>query len=227
MEKQSGFTLSLKIFQAALGLFIFSFGLAMTIQANVGLGPWECLSMGTTKHIPLSYGIVHTIISVCILLADIALKEKIGFATLLDTFLVGNFVEFFLWLGIIPLNHGLVTGALMFIPSVFIMACGQCFYMAAGQGCGPRDTLLLALGKRMPRVPIGVVQTGILGTALLLGFLMGGPVGLGTVLFVFGSGFALQTVTRLAHFEPRKVVHQNLMQACRSVSFGNKKRAYN
>ena len=87
--------------------------------------------------------------------------------------------------------------------------------MDAAQGCGPLDSLLIALGKRFHKTPIGVVQTALVGIALLIGWLLGGPVGIGTVISVFGMGTALQIVCKILHFEPRDVVHKNVFETNR------------
>ena len=77
------------------GLIVFSFGVHLTIYANIGLAPWDCLGMGIAKHTPLNYGIAMTIMAVIILIIDILLREKIGFGTIIDALLTGNFVHAF------------------------------------------------------------------------------------------------------------------------------------
>lgn len=204
-----------EILKAVLGLFIHSFGIHLVIQANIGLAPWDCLSMGAASHTPFSYGVTHTAIGFAILFLDILLKEKIGYGTILDALLVGPFVDFFHSLGFIPVNEGILKGVIMVIIGLFIMAYGQYFYMSAGQSCGPRDSLLIALGKRFSNTPIGVVQTIIIGIALSIGWLLGGSVGIGTIVSVFFAGTALQIVCKLMHFEPRNVTHKNLVECTR------------
>lgn len=201
-----------EILKSALGLFIFSIGVYLTIQANIGLAPWDCLSMGVSYRVGMSYGIVHTIISIIIVLIDVLLKEKIGYGTILDALLVGNYVDLIDHFITLPKIDSLPLSIAMVIVGLLIMGYGQVFYMDAAQGCGPRDSLLVALGKRFPRTPIGVVQTGMVGVALLIGWLLGGPVGIGTVISVFGLGSALQLVCRLLRFEPRDVVHKNVLE---------------
>lgn len=201
-----------EILKSALGLFIFSIGVYLTIQANIGLAPWDCLSMGVSYRVGMSYGIVHTIISIIILIIDILLKEKIGYGTILDALLVGNYVDLIDHCITLPKIDSLPLSIAMVIVGLLMMGYGQVFYMDAAQGCGPRDSLLVALGKRFPRTPIGVVQTGMVGVALLIGWLLGGPVGIGTVISVFGLGSALQLVCRLLRFEPRDVVHKNVLE---------------
>ena len=93
------------------------------------------------------------------------------------------------------------------------MGFGQYFYMSAGQSCGPRDSLTIALGKRFPNQPVGLVQSVIVGVVLLIGWVLDGPIGIGTVISVFVAGTALQIVCRIMHFEPRSVKHLNLLEA--------------
>ena len=204
-----------EILKSALGLFIFSIGVYLTIQANIGLAPWDCLSMGVSAKVGYSYGIVHTVISIIILIIDILLKEKIGYGTILDALLVGNYVDWIGYLKLVPVSDNVAVSCAMVIIGLLIMGYGQYFYMAAAQGCGPRDSLLIALGKRFPRTPIGVVQTFMVGIALLIGWLLGGPVGIGTIISVFGMGSALQLVCKIMHFEPRDVVHKNVLETNR------------
>ena len=204
-----------EILKSALGLFIFAIGVYLTIQANIGLAPWDCLSMGVSAKVGYSYGIVHTVISIIILIIDILLKEKIGYGTILDALLVGNYVDWIGYLKLVPVSDNVAVSCAMVIIGLLIMGYGQYFYMAAAQGCGPRDSLLIALGKRFPRTPIGVVQTFMVGIALLIGWLLGGPVGIGTIISVFGMGSALQLVCKIMHFEPRDVVHKNVLETNR------------
>ena len=204
-----------EILKSALGLFIFAIGVYLTIQANIGLAPWDCLSMGVSAKVGYSYGIVHTVISIIILIIDILLKEKIGYGTILDALLVGNYVDWIGYLKLVPVSNNVAVSCAMVVIGLLIMGYGQYFYMAAAQGCGPRDSLLIALGKRFPRTPIGVVQTFMVGIALLIGWLLGGPVGIGTIISVFGMGSALQLVCKIMHFEPRDVVHKNVLETNR------------
>ena len=78
-----------------LGLLVFSFGVHLTIYANIGLAPWDCLGMGMANHTPFNYGVSMTIIAVTVLIIDIILKERIGFGTIIDALLTGNFVQAF------------------------------------------------------------------------------------------------------------------------------------
>ena len=85
-------------------------------------------------------------------------------------------------------------------------------YMKAGQCCGPRDSLLVGIGKRLPRLPIGLVEILLWAAVLLVGWLLGGPVGIGTLISTFGAGAVMQVVYNILHFEPRDIKHRNVIE---------------
>ena len=199
------------------GLLVFSFGVHLTIFANIGLAPWDCLGMGVAKHTPLNYGVAMTLIAVTILLIDIGLRERIGFGTVIDALLTGNFVQAFNSLNPFALNKSIWIGIPIMVVGFVFMAVGMWIYMAAQQCCGPRDSLLVGIGKRMPKVPIGIVEILLWAVVLLIGFLLGGPVGIGTLISTFGAGLVMQAVYSLVHFEPRKLVHRDIFAVVKEL----------
>lgn len=203
----------------ALGLLVFAFGVHLTIWANIGLAPWDCLGMGISYHCPLNYGMSMTLMAVAIVLLDLALRERIGFGTLIDAVLTGNLVQLCNDLNPLPLNQNLWLGVAVLLLGFVFMALGMMLYMQAAQCCGPRDALLVGLGKRLPRVPIGVVEILLWSVVLLLGWLLGGPVGIGTLISTCGAGAVMQLVYSALHFEPRSVSHRDVAQTVR-VLFG-------
>lgn len=194
------------------GLLVFSLGVHLTIRANLGLAPWDCLGMGISNHAPLNYGLAMTALSVIILLIDILLKEKIGFGTIIDALLTGNFVQLFNDIDPFPETTNTFIGILIIVVGLALMAIGQYFYMTSAQCCGPRDALLVGLGKRLERLPIGAVQIILWGTVLLIGWLLGGPVGVGTLVTTIGSGIVTQMIFTLIMFEPRKIEHLSAIE---------------
>ena len=197
------------------GLLVFSLGVHLTIRANLGLAPWDCLGMGVAHQTPLNYGLAMTSMSVLILILDLLMKEKIGFGTIIDALLTGNFVQLFHDIDPFPETKSLIPGILIILAGLALMAIGQYFYMTAAQGCGPRDALLVGLGKRLRRLPIGAVQMLLWGIVLLLGWLLGGQVGVGTIVSTFGSGIVMQIIYHFIHFEPRQVEHRGLLETVR------------
>ena len=198
-----------------LGLLVFSLGIHLTIKANIGLAPWDCLGMGVANHTPLNYGLAMTIMSVIILGIDLLLKERIGYGTVIDALLTGNFVQIFNDADPLPENKSMILGIGIMLAGFVFMALGMWIYMRGEQCCGPRDSLLVGLGKRLPKVPIGIVGMMLWVAVLLAGWLLGGPVGIGTLISAFGAGLVMQVIYNLLHFEPRKVQHRDILSVTR------------
>ncbi len=204
--------LFLEWIRIVFGLLVFALGVHMTIYANIGLAPWDCLGMGMAKHTPFNYGISMTIMAVIILLIDVLLKEKIGYGTIIDALLTGNFVQMYNSLNPFPENNNLWLGIVIMLVGFVFMALGMWIYMSAEQCCGPRDALLVGLGKRMSRIPIGIVEVMLWAVVLLAGYLLGGSVGIGTLISTFGAGLVMQLVYYLIKFEPRDLKHKGVIE---------------
>jgi len=204
--------------QIAFGLLVFSFGVHLTIFANIGVAPWDCLGMGIAAHTPLNYGLAMTCTSIVVLVIDLAMHERIGFGTIFDALLTGNFVQFFNDLNPLAPNNNLLVGVAIMLLGFVFMAVGMWIYMRAAQGCGPRDALLVGLGKRLPNVPIGVVQIVLWSAVTIVGWSLGGPVGVGTLLSAFGAGAVTQLVYQVLHFEPRDVEHRDVVEISRMLA---------
>ena len=203
--------------QIVLGLAVFAFGVHLTIFANIGLAPWDCLGMGIAKHTPMNYGVSMTLVAVLVLLIDLLLKERIGFGTIIDALCTGNFIQVYNYLNPLPLNSNLWLGIVIMLVGFVFMAIGMKIYMSAQQCCGPRDAFLVGLGKRMPKVPIGFVEILLWAAVLLVGWLMGGPVGIGTLISTFGAGFVLQLVYNVIKFEPRDLKHRDVIEVVKEL----------
>ena len=199
------------------GLLVFAFGVHLTIYANIGLAPWDCLGMGIAKHTPLNYGLSMTAMAVIILCIDLALKERIGFGTIIDAVLTGNFVQMFNDLNPLEENRNTLAGILIMLAGFVFMALGMWIYMKGEQCCGPRDSLLVGLGKRLPKIPIGIVEVLLWAAVLLAGWMLGGPVGIGTLISTFGAGIVMQAVYSLLKFEPREVRHKSVTETLRTL----------
>ena len=201
-----------------VGLFIFAFGVHLTIFANIGLAPWDCLGMGISYHTPLNYGLAMTAVALAVLAIDLLLKEKIGYGTIIDALLTGNFVQFFNSVNPFPLNTNIWLGILIMLAGFVFMALGMAVYMKSEQCCGPRDALLVGLGKRLPKIPIGIVEVMLWAVVLLIGWLLGGPVGVGTIISTFGAGIVMQVVYSVIHFEPRDLQHRDVIEITRELT---------
>lgn len=220
-ENRTAGAILINMLIAAISLFVNGFGLYLTIRANIGAAPWDVLNLGISKTFGILYGTASIAVSVSILLIDILLKEPIGIAVFIDAIVVGKSVDFFNWIDPIPPCSSLLTGIPLLIAGLFVLAYTQYTYMIASLGCGPRDTLMVGLAKRVRRIPIGVVSIAILGTATLVGWLLGGPVGIGTILCAFGAGPIMQLAFRTVRFDATAIRHQRLRDSFRVIFHHN------
>ena len=200
---------------AAASLFVNGFGVYLTIQANIGVGAWDVLNLGLSRSLGILYGTASIAVSLTILLIDILLREPIGLAMFIDAVVVGKAVDFFNMIRLVPPCRSPLTGIPVMIAGLFIMGYTQYAYMAASLGCGPRDTLLVGLAKRAGRVPIGAVSITLLSAATLIGWLLGGPVGIGTLICAFATGPIMQLAFTTVHFDATRIRHQRLSDSLR------------
>lgn len=192
------------------GLFLFAAGIQLTIQAYIGLAPWDAFTLGVTNHVNLSYGTVSILTGFVLLATSCALGEKLGLGTIINTFLIGLFVDAIALSGLIPRMNGYPAGIAMLLAGLVVISLGSYFYIGSAMGCGPRDALMVALRKRLPSVPVGAIRSAIEGMALLAGWLLGARVGLGTVISVLCIGFILQCTFGILKFDVANVQHESL-----------------
>ena len=143
----------LNMLLAAGSLFVNGFGIYLTIQANLGAAPWDVLNLGISKTLGILYGNASVAVSLTILAIDVLMREPIGIAMFIDAVVVGKAVDFFNWTRIVPPCTSLLTSIPVMILGLFILAYTQYTYMIASLGCGPRDTLLVGLAKRLKSCP--------------------------------------------------------------------------
>ncbi len=199
------------------GLFLYALGSFLSIQANIGLAPWEAFSMGGSYLTHISYGNIVVISSFVIIVIDFAFKEKIGFGTILNAILIGKFVDLIQFANIIPLMSNFWLGILMLLFGEVVICVGSYFYIGASLGCGPRDALMVALGKRMPKVPIGAIRGLIEGAVLIIGWLLGAKIGVGTIISVFGIGLVLQFTFKLLRFDVKNIEHESVADTVKAM----------
>ena len=219
-ENRTAGAILLNMLIAAVSLFVNGFGVFLTIHAGIGVSPWDALNIGISKTFGILYGNASIAVSITILIIDILLKEPIGIAMFIDAFVVGKSVDFFNWADIVPECTSLPVSILVMFIGLVVLAYTQYTYMIASLGCGPRDTLLVGLAKRLKKLPIGVVSICLLSTATLIGWLLGAPIGLGTMICAFGAGPVMQLAFRTVRFDATGIKHQNLRDSAK-VILGN------
>jgi uncharacterized membrane protein YczE len=171
-------------------LLLYGWGELLTVRADVGLGPWDVLHQALSIHTGLRFGVAVVVTSLIVLVLAAALGERPGIGTALNALIVGSSFDVFDRLDLAPRPHGGAAGLALDIAGIAIIGLASALYIGAAFGAGPRDSLMLAIVRRGPRISVAswAIQIG----ALTVGFAFGGSVGLGTVLFAVGLGPAME-----------------------------------
>lgn len=204
--------------RATVGLMVAGSGAFMQLQASLGLQPWNMLNEGLSMTLPITFGQASILISVLVICVDLLMRESIGLGTILDALVVGWFFDFLLWLEPIPVQTSLPFQLFFMLLGCVVLQFGNFIYMGAGLSCGPRDALLVGIGKRFPKIPIGRVNMAITCIVLVGGMLLGSKLGFGTFFNIFGGSIIMDLVFGALHFEPRSVQHENLVQTAAALS---------
>ncbi len=176
-----------------LGLFIFGLALALMVKAQVGVPPWDVLGQGIAKTFGISFGQATIVVSAIVLLAWIPLKVKPGVGSVLNALFIGLFVDF--WLPYIPEFENYWTNLLMFLIGMATVAFATGLYISAKLGSGPRDGLMIGTHRALGW-PLWLVRTIYEGTVLTIGFILGGQVREGTVIFAVCIGYLMQSAMK-------------------------------
>jgi uncharacterized membrane protein YczE len=185
------------------GLVGFGVGLGLLVRARLGLDPWDVLSQGISRHLGLQIGWVVDMLGAVVLLAWIPLRQRPGLGTLLNIVVVGLAANG--TLDLVPFVHGLAWRVALMVSAVLLVAVATGGYIGAGLGPGPRDGLMTGIAARGHS--IRVVRFALEVSVLVIGYLLGGSVGVGTVVYAVCIGPLVHlTLPRLALPRPSRTL---------------------
>lgn len=180
------------------GLFLLSYGIDLQRAADLGLMPWSVLHEGISLQTFLTFGQANILVGLVLICIGLVLGVKPSLGTIVTMTATGLFLDLILQWHLIPIPSRSLgsTGVepwryLYMILGVVVMGFGTAWYVSANLGAGPRDGLMIGIA-RLTRWPVGPVRSGMEAMALLTGWLLGGPVGIGTVCGVLGLGWTIQ-----------------------------------
>ncbi|KJC64985.1 Uncharacterized membrane protein YczE [Agreia bicolorata] len=179
------FSFARRLVRLISGLALYAFADALMIRAALGVDPWTVFAQGIVAQTGLGFGLLTNIIGGLVLLLWIPLRQRPGLGTVLNVLLIGPFIELSLW--ILPPMPNVWAQAGMFSAGLVLLAVASGIYIGAQMGPGPRDGLMTGIHNRFGS-PIWVGRFGVEATVLLIGWLLGGNVGLGTLAFALLIG---------------------------------------
>ena len=177
-----------------VGLTGYGFSMAMMVRAGLGLDPWDVFHQGLARHTGMTIGIASAVVGVVVLLAWIPLRNRPGVGTIANVIVIAITVD--AGLLILPTPTSLPVRTALMLGAVLLNAFSTVLYVGAGLGPGPRDGLMTGLVARTG-LSVRLVRTSIEATVLAVGWLLGGTVGVGTVVYAFGIGPLIQLFLRL------------------------------
>ena len=187
-----------------IGFALFALAIAFLIQSQLGTSPWVVLEVAVINYIPLTPGQSGILTGAIVLLLALALREPVGWGTL------GNIICIGLWedvaLHYLPIRADLPGQVLYLVLAVLVMAGATAIYIGVNAGAGPRDSLMIAVA-RATGLSVRVARAGIEIAVVTSGWLLGGPVGIGTLAFALAIGPAVQTAFRIFKVGPRRTTN--------------------
>ena len=177
-----------------VGLFIYGIGVAMTVDAQLGLAPWDVLAQGISRQSTLSFGYATVLVSVLVLISWIPLKVRPGLGSVMNAIMVGLVAD--LALTFIPTPDAYWQKLLLFFGGMVVISFATGLYISCGMGKGPRDGLNVGIAQRF-KLPFWQARSIVEITVVTIGFLLGGQVREGTLIFAIGIGYMNQLGMRL------------------------------
>jgi uncharacterized membrane protein YczE len=211
---QSGGNLVKKIriiIRLFLGYALYALGIALTVEAKMGLAPWDVLHQGLSQTLGISFGMASIGVGILIVLLNVRLGERVGWGTIGNMIFIGLFLDLLFASGWLPSPQTIPFKVIQLIVGMFVIGLASYVYLGCGLGSGPRDGLMVALTKKTGK-PVALIRNGIELSVLTVGYFLGGSIGVGTVITALGIGFAVQWTFRLLKFDVRAQKHRYVDQ---------------
>jgi uncharacterized membrane protein YczE len=190
-----------------LGFLLFGLSIDMMVQANLGLSSWDVLHMALTYHLPVSLGEASIAVAFIIVIVDVILREPLGWGTIMNVVFIGVWVDVLRpYVPSVPSAFWVQVPYLLL--ATLVMGFATAIYIGVDAGAGPRDSLMLAL-SRISKTSLRLSRTVLEGTAVLVGWALGGPFWLGTIVSAITIGPAVQFAFRVLKIrQPKDIAKQ-------------------
>jgi len=192
------------------GLLLFAFGIVMTIKSNLGTAPWDALHLGLIHYLPLSLGQVSQMTGILVIMASWFLGMKPGWGTIANMYFIGLFIDVFMACQWIPIPNHWYSQLAMLLGGILVIGWATFFYLSAAFGAGPRDSFMVG-SIHKTGWPVWKVRTVIETSVATVGYFLGGPVGIGTVIIAFTLGPSIQWAFTIMGKRAQDIKHAPLM----------------
>lgn len=213
----------IRFLRLIIGLFLFALGIVMTINAGLGVAPWDVFHQGLSKVTGITLGRASITVGAMVVVLNIVLGQPIGWGTVLNMLLIGIFMDLLMLNHLIPIFDGLVPRYLMLILGKFVEGTGCWLYISAAFGAGPRDGLMVVLTRRTGK-SVRFIKSIIEVGAVIIGYILGGSAGIGTLIMASLGGPIFQLVFKTVKFNVKDVEHRFIQDDIKYIKekFGSK-----
>jgi uncharacterized membrane protein YczE len=184
------------------GFILFGLAITLMIRGNIGTSAWAVLEVALAYKLGISIGTMTVIMGFLVLTSTVLMREKMGWGTLANILSIGPWVDVWLWL-VPSVTDNLLLQVGMLLFAIFLMGLGSAIYIGVDAGAGPRDSLMLAI-KRTTGVSIRASRAMIEVTVVTVGWLLGGPLGIGTLVYALLVGISIQWGFKLLNVHPHR-----------------------
>ena len=210
-----------RVFIVTFGLIFAAYGVGLTVMAELGVSPWDVFSQGVALKLSqvtgrqIMMGTITQITAALVIIVDIALKEKIGVATIIDTCIFGGALNFFLKHNLLPHPQAFAGRFICMLLGYILWGLAIYIYMKPALGAGPKDALFVIFAKR--KIPVAIAKNSIEAVVFVIGWILGGTIGIGTVVAVFAMGYIIQFWFNVFNFDVTKVENESVFETAKNI----------
>ena len=201
-----------RFIKLVFGLFLCSVGLVFIINGNIGMDAWNGFHNGISLHTGIKIGYVSILTAIIVFFIAALAGEKFGVGIIADSILIGLFMQIILDANIVPIQNSILMGIIYILIGIEFLCIGNIFYMGAALGAGPRDSFTLAMAKKTG-LKHGHMRVVVEIVVLVFAFLLGGKLGLGTIITTLGTGSIMQLNMDLLKFDAKKIKHESFLES--------------
>ena len=205
-----------KLLMELIGYVLVALGTILFLYSDLGLNSWGIFHQGLSMQTILTFGQASQTFGFFLVIVCLFFKVIPGIGTILNMYFIGRFIDLIDSFSIIQTPHSLFLKFIMLFLGTFTMAYGMFFYLKENLGAGPKDGLMILLNKKS-NLDIGIVRTGMELSAVIVGYLLGGKFGIGTIISALILGPLLRFIFKLNNYNPKVIVHENIIDTYHNI----------
>ncbi len=215
-DKNIWIKLLLKMPSLFFGFFLFAVAILLALYSKLGMSPWDVFHMGIVNHSILSFGQTTQVVGFGVITFSVFLGVIPRIGSILNMIFIGVFIDLINNTGILKTPGSMLAKILMLISAILIMGFATYFYLKVELGAGPRDGLMEGLIRKLNK-PVWLIRCSIEITVLIIGFFMGGPVGIGTLLLAVAIGPSVEFGFKIGQYDSKKAQHMTFIDLYRTL----------